>query len=205
LVVAHGGTGSATAEGARTNLGLDIGIDVQAYSDLVQEIADLTGDGVLVKSSTSIATNSTIKPVITKYKTARESITSSATIQDDDDFQFAVEANKTYAITGFMAISAGATSGFKWIFSVPSGASGRINFSTSASNASANVADTDITVGAGATAAINITSTGQKVYCFGYVTISSTSGNVIFRWAQNSSNATATYIERGSVMTLTEV
>jgi hypothetical protein len=73
LVVAHGGTGSATAEGARTNLGLDIGIDVQAYSDLVQEIADLSGDGVLVKSSTNIATNSTIKPVIAKYKTARES------------------------------------------------------------------------------------------------------------------------------------
>jgi hypothetical protein len=205
VAIAHGGTGAATDAGARTNLGLDIGIDVQAYSDLVQEIADLTGDGVLVKSSTNIATNSAIKTEITKYKTARESITSSATIQDDDDFQFAVEANKTYAINGFMAISAGATSGFKWIFSVPSGASGRINFSTGASNASANVADTDITVGAGATAAINITSTGQKVYCFGYVTISSTSGNVIFRWAQNASNGTATYIERGSVMTLTEI
>jgi hypothetical protein len=58
-------------------------------------------------------------------------VTSSATIQDDDDFQFAVEANKTYQISGFMAISAFA-GGFKWIFTVPSGASGRINFSTSA-------------------------------------------------------------------------
>lgn len=205
VAIAHGGTGAATDAGARTNLGLDIGIDVQAYSDLVQEIADLSGDGVLVKNSTNITTNANIKTEITKYKTARESITNSTTLQDDDDFVFAVEANKTYAINGFMAISAGAVGGFKWVFSVPSGASGRINFSCGASQAAVNVADTDITVGAGATAAIGITSTGQKVYCFGYVTISSTSGNVIFRWAQNSSNATATYIERGSVMTLTEI
>lgn len=205
VAIAHGGTGAATDAGARTNLGLDIGIDVQAYSDLVQEIADLSGDGVLVKNSTNITTNSAIKSVIAKYKTARESITSSATLQDDDDFQFSLEANKTYVINGFMAISAGAAGGFKWVFSVPSGASGRINFSCGASQAAVNVADTDITVGAGATAAIGITSTGQKVYCFGYVTISSTSGNVIFRWAQNSSNGTATYIERGSVMTLTEI
>lgn len=205
VAIAHGGTGAATDAGARTNLGLDIGIDVQAYSDLVQEIADLSGDGTLVKTGTNIATNSSIKPVITKYKTARESITSSATLQDDDHFQFAVEANKTYAINGFMAISANSLGGIKWAFSVPSGASGRINFSCGASQAAVNVADTDITVGAGATAAIGITSTGQKVYCFGYVTISSTSGNVIFRWAQNASNGTATYIERGSVMTLTEV
>lgn len=204
VAIAHGGTGAATDAGARTNLGLDIGIDVQAYSDLVQEIADLSGDGVLVKNSTNITTNSAIKTEITKYKTARESITSSATLQDDDDFQFAVEANKTYAINGFMAISAGA-GGFKWAFSVPSGASGRINFNSGAGNAALNVADVDVTLGAGANTAISPTGSGAKVYCFGYVTISSTSGNVIFRWSQNASNGTATYIERGSVMTLTEI
>ena len=205
VAIAHGGTGAATDAGARTNLGLDIGIDVQAYSDLVQEIADLSGDGVLVKNSTNITTNANIKPVITKYKTTRESITNSTTLQDDDDFVFAVEANKTYAINGYMGISAGALSGLKWAFSIPSGASGRINFSCGAGNAALNVADVDITAGSGATSVISITSTGSKVYCFGYVTISSTSGNVIFRWAQNASNGTATYIERGSVMTLTEI
>jgi hypothetical protein len=205
LAIAHGGTGAATDAGARTNLGLDIGIDVQAYSNLVQEIADLTGDGVLQKTGTNIATNANIKTEIRKYKLARETVTSSATLQDDDHFVFAVEANKTYLINGFMPVSAAALAGFKWAFSVPSGASGRVNVNTGSANVALNAADVDVTLGAGATNAISPTGTGAKAYFFGYVTISSTAGNVVFRWAQNASNATGTFLERGSIMTLSEV
>lgn len=42
LAVADGGTGASTASDARTNLGLEIGTDIQQQSSKLQDIADLT-------------------------------------------------------------------------------------------------------------------------------------------------------------------
>jgi hypothetical protein len=54
LAVADGGTGSSTASGARTNLGLVIGTDVQAYDAALASIAGLTtASGQLIYTTAS--------------------------------------------------------------------------------------------------------------------------------------------------------
>lgn len=55
--ISHGGTGASTASGARTNLGLAIGSDVQAYSSVLDDVAAETYTGST--STTTLGTIST--------------------------------------------------------------------------------------------------------------------------------------------------
>jgi hypothetical protein len=51
IAVADGGTGSSTASGARTNLGVAIGSDVQAYSANTTALAAVASNGALTRTS----------------------------------------------------------------------------------------------------------------------------------------------------------
>jgi hypothetical protein len=62
IAIADGGTGASTASGARTNLGLAIGSDVQAHSPILDDIAGLTqaSDKVPYFNSSSTASTFTV-------------------------------------------------------------------------------------------------------------------------------------------------
>lgn len=136
--------------------------------------------------------------VVAKVKTADESVTSSTTLQDDDHLSFSIGASETWA---FLIVSGetGGAGGFKWAFTLPSGASGTGTYWAVSDNNSANVSD--ITTGGTDT---SVPSAGTLIIN-GYVLNSTTPGTVQFRWAQNSSNATAMILKKGTILIAVKV
>jgi len=141
--------------------------------------------------------------VIARYKSARETVTNSTTLQNDDHFSFPVEANKTYAISGLLIVSCAASAGFKWALSVPSGTTGKITISSGSPNL--QIINVDVTTGNSTNNAVNPATVDQPGKLSGYITTSSTAGNIILQWAQGTSHNTGSYIEQSSIMILTEV
>jgi hypothetical protein len=60
LPVANGGTSAATASGARTNLGLAIGTDVQAFDTDLSAVAGLSTTGLMVRTGSGTAATRTL-------------------------------------------------------------------------------------------------------------------------------------------------
>ena len=136
-------------------------------------------------------------------KTATESVTSSTTLQNDDELLLAVLANTTYFVFGLLFYD-GATAGdFKFAWTGPSGYSFDYSAPVLATGTTSAIVDggatntlnmsafqeTDIfsvgAAGAGNTIAITIT---------GVLIIGGTAGTLQLQWAQVASSATATRV-----------
>lgn len=139
-------------------------------------------------------TGSTTLPVVAKSKLADETVTSSNTLQDDDHLFFPIGANETWAFNMVLSVSANASGGLKYLFTVPSGATATAKIAGSA-NPFASAINTDLTAGNGTTNSI-LNTQSQLIY--GTVVNGSNAGTVQLRWAQNASFGTGTTINKNS-------
>ncbi|MEN9523688.1 MAG: hypothetical protein RL065_2065 [Bacteroidota bacterium] len=137
-------------------------------------------------------------------KSADESVTSSTTLQDDNDFTFSLGANQTYEVTGLIKASCGSTGLIKVQFVAPSGSTEFINVFIN------RTATDDVSFVTSPTSSFNIataavSSTTDVIMINGKVKTSSTAGTFKLQWAQKTSNSTATTFYTDSYLKVTSV
>lgn len=142
---------------------------------------------------------------ITKLKPVAESVTSSATLQDDDDLSFAAAASTTYIIDAVLMVFASIDSpDIKVALTLPTGASMRVVVEGVLLSETAVPAATRIlgvlTASGTAVAAGAVASLTVPVRLSGTVTLGTTAGDVQVQWAQNSANPSATQVLNGSYL-----
>jgi hypothetical protein len=184
-------TGAATIAGAATILG------ATTLSGGISGNTTLTGNWTVVG----------VGQTITVIKSADESVTSSTTLQNDDHLVASLAANATYIVDGFLMIfgSSASAGDLKLDFTIPSGAT--MKYTSFGVVASSPAVQYEATVNANTTARVVGTNGSADMGCNirAYITVSSTSGNVQLRWAQNSSNGTATGLRAGSHLRFTRI
>lgn len=146
---------------------------------------------------------------IVSWKTATETVTSSTTLQADDQLFLPVSTNARYIMDMFLIYSGAASPAgdLKLQLTGPAGAtldSANFGVNTSALTAYNVVGET---LAAGSPRAIGTNGAGFKMTArpMGTLTTSSTSGNLALLWAQNSSSATGTVVHSGSFLRLVRV
>lgn len=133
-------------------------------------------------------------------KSSDQSVSSASTgttLVDCTGIRFWCNANEKRGWRFDFRAEAGTSGGLKWVFTLPSGASG-LATGSGINNLTTNFDSVDMTVGKGATT--SLTSTTTILALWGTVTNGSTAGWVQFQFAQNASNATNTTIRANSII-----
>lgn len=130
-------------------------------------------------------------------KLADESVSSSTTLQNDDDLVFPIAANETWNFTGWLIVnSASGTPDLRLAFTVPAGATLRWSGFGDGNTGS----DHEVIVTSGFTDVFQLTGGMWRdwVQVRGIVVNGANAGVVQMQWAQNVSNGSAVTIQAGS-------
>jgi hypothetical protein len=151
--------------------------------------------------------NSWFVNVLFARKTADETITSNATLQDDNDLFVTVEANAIYHTLVLVKEVSQATDDFKTGFTGPSGYSfsGEARAPRGDAAGNAEVGGWDIGAGAHGIAFGGAAGFNLPVHLEGILITAGTAGTFRLQWAQSSASASGTTVRAGSFMILRRV
>jgi hypothetical protein len=192
LGVANGGTGATTLTDNGVLIGNGTGaVDVTSAGTTGQVLVGVTGGNPVFGSSFIGAT-------VTAIKTANETVTSSATLQNDDHLLLPIGASERLRGSIVFSLFANASGGFKFDITAPASATGNCAMGGGSAFQSGWVA---IGTGFGVTSAA-----AQVTYFIVFdITNSTTAGDITLRWAQNASLGTGTRINAGAIIQATRV
>lgn len=145
--------------------------------------------------------------MVTVVKAANQAVTSSTTLVNDNELFLSVAASAVYQLDGWIPYDGAFSAGdFKTDWSVPTGAT--MLWSPNGPSTGGSALYTSNTVAAGTTVSIGTYGTGgayTSASVRGRLVTSTTAGTLQFKWAQNSSNATATTVYAGAWIRLLRV
>lgn len=145
-----------------------------------------------------VVTHADVTP-LSERKNSNESVTSSTSLQDDNDLLLTLEGSNTYAIEGvILASSTSATPDIVIGFTGPVGSNIKVGYTTADDNGvlqASGVGSARIALPANSATAIMLKGT---------VTTSS-AGDLQLRWAQATSNGNATIVGAGSYLQALEI
>lgn len=139
-------------------------------------------------------------------KGSDESVTSSTTLQNDNELFVSVDANATYIFACYLNYEGGTTGSgdLKFLWALPSGATMR--YSVPHVNASSvTIIDTTYTELITVICRTNTAGTLLGVTMEGVLVTSSAAGTMQLTWAENTSDSTPTIIHAGSSLALWRV
>jgi hypothetical protein len=147
-------------------------------------------------------------------KDADEPITSSTTLQDDDDLTISVSANVTYAITGWLSWVGNGTGDIKFAWNAPAGATlsaqihgphGALVDGTGNGSVEFFPAWLGVTSFPTSAQSYGASTTVVSGHVKGLLEVGANAGNLTLQWAQNVSNGTSTIVKAKSWLWLQQV
>ncbi len=172
----------------------DIVIAGKAAVKMIYSVADSRW---IVLSATTVSTSGT--GLIFAKKPVDESVTSSTTLQNDDDLHIPISANDSMVVEGYIHYHNAGSSSLQTAVTVPAGATMDIVIYTD---------DVVLPPPETWTLTTSGTSTGNMamnavdivIHYYGIVITGATAGNIQFQWAQGVSNATPATFKAKSYM-----